>query len=406
MITSSRIFFNKLFPILSLVFISFVGCTPEIWDKIEGYIPYANLEVRYGFVNESGDWVIEPIYLSARDFSNGFAFIHHNGKGFYINERNEILGKAYFDSGEDFNLFGAPVHEAGYAGYISDGGAYIIKPKYIRAYPIVNGFALVNEYGGSDYSYINLNSQESIINFSHIGDIDINFASGDSSLLPYFCEDGKWGFINEIGELILPCEHDAVRIFSEGKAGVAKTQNSGDLLWNYIDTKGKRISSYEYSLVSDYKYGLTSVMKMKNNSETYYLLDDKGKKVTNKEYVIEPEIGSEYTFVMENWDEGYYIGPNKTVVKAVGKKITHGCPFQNGKFLIRTDESTDSDGQYWLSESGELSNFKIDTNKIPTDAKVYNVGCPSANGLILVGISFQPKLFDRNTFPLPKFSFL
>ncbi len=402
----SRMFCNKLFLILTLTFLSFFGCTPEIWEKIEGYIPYANLEIRYGFVNENGEWVIEPVYQSGRDFSNGFAFVHNKGKGFYINERNEILGKVNFDSGEDFGPFGALVFEAGYAGYITSGGAYIIKPKFVRAYPIVNGFALVNEYGGSEYSYINLNSLETIINFSYIGDINLNFTSGDSSLLPYFCEEGKWGFINEVGELKLPCEYDAVRNFSEGKAGVAKTQNSGELLWTYIDTTGKTTGSYDYSSVYDYKYGLTSVMKMKNNTETYLLLDDKGYKVSNKEYVAQPEIGSEYTFVMENWDEGYYIGPNKKIVKASGKQITQGCPFQNGKFLIRTEGSTDSDGQYWLSESGGIASFIIDTNKIPKGGMVHTIGCPSANGLILVGVSYQPKLFDRNTFPLPSFSFL
>lgn len=406
MATFKNRFFNNLFLTLILPLFFLINCSPSFWDDFEKIIPNAALEVRYGFVNAKGEWVIDPIYQSARDFSNGLALVSNRGKSFYIYKSNEVLGKVSFDEAGDFGLDGAIVKEAGYYGYIADNGSYIIKPKYVQAYPIHNGFALVNELGGSDFSYINLNSLNPILNFSHSEDFEYSILKLGNSLFPYFCQEGKWSFANDLGEQIFPCQFDSVRSFSEGKAGVAKIQDSGEILWGYINESGEPIVPYEYSEVSDYKNGLAFVSKLKEGKETYYLLDVNGKKYVKQGFVTKPEIGSEYTFVMENWEEGYYLGPEKQKLKARGSKITEGCPFQNGRFLVHTDQSKFSEGQVWLDESGQTSPFSIDKSRIPEGGTLFTVGCPSENGLVLVGISFYPKIFDRNTFPLPRFSFL
>lgn len=45
---------------------------------------------------------------------------------------------------------------------------------------------------------------------------------------------GRWGFVNRAGELVIPCQHDEARPFSEGFAAVRIGER-----WGYIDLYGK-----------------------------------------------------------------------------------------------------------------------------------------------------------------------
>lgn len=49
----------------------------------------ASLQGKWGYLNEKGDWAIEPQYEQTRFFANGFAKVKYEGKWGYINTQNK-----------------------------------------------------------------------------------------------------------------------------------------------------------------------------------------------------------------------------------------------------------------------------------------------------------------------------
>lgn len=63
-------------------------------DYGQGYLNEGYDKTLYGYANESGEVVIDPVYFSAEEFSEGLALVStdtHPQKQFYINENNEVV---------------------------------------------------------------------------------------------------------------------------------------------------------------------------------------------------------------------------------------------------------------------------------------------------------------------------
>lgn len=81
-------------------------------------------------------------------------------------------------------------------------------------------------------------------------------------------KNGKWGFIDRQGRLVIPAEYEETNGFAEGKAAVKL-----DGLWGVIDTGGKRLVRPRYQSASRYFNGLLPVSK---NGKNFIALDHRG----------------------------------------------------------------------------------------------------------------------------------
>ena len=53
-------------------------------------------------------------------------------------------------------------------------------------------------------------------------------------------EDGRWGFIDTTGRMVIPPQYGAVRSFEDGLARMSPpTEELIQLFWGYIDRTGK-----------------------------------------------------------------------------------------------------------------------------------------------------------------------
>lgn len=59
--------------------------------------------------------------------------------------------------------------------------------------------------------------------------------------------DGKYGFINTAGQLMVPLEYDNTSNFSEGLAWVQKSGKCG-----FVNAKGKMVIPLEYDYADDF----------------------------------------------------------------------------------------------------------------------------------------------------------
>jgi len=113
-------------------------------------------------------------------------------------------------------------------GFKDETGKLVIPCKYTFAYGFSEGLAAVNIGGklGFDKEYTN----------------------------DFFVTGGKWGYINEVGKLIIPCKYDGADFFSDGFAVVDKIDKKG-----FIDKTGKEITPFIYEFVNAYSEGLAAV---------------------------------------------------------------------------------------------------------------------------------------------------
>lgn len=85
--------------------------------------------------------------------------------------------------------------------------------------------------------------------------------------------DGKWGFIDKTGKVVVPLVYRMCGDFSEGLASV----ETEDEKWGYVNTQGNIVIAPEYIGVSAYSEGLACVRTKSGKYGKYGYIDKKGK---------------------------------------------------------------------------------------------------------------------------------
>lgn len=152
-----------------------------------GLIPVFDREAkRYGYINKKGDYEIDPIFTSAKPFSEGLACV----------------------SDEYYRY-----------GYIDKKGKYVIEPRFLDAYSFSEGFAAVKN-NEDKWGYINREGifiiQPKFDGFLYESDFIRSFSDGYAA----FAEKGKCGYIDNLGNQVIPPTWDRAEDFVNGLAEV------------------------------------------------------------------------------------------------------------------------------------------------------------------------------------------
>ena len=157
------------------------------------------------------------------------------------------------------------------------------------------------------------------------------------------CVDGKWGFINEAGEYIIPLQSTwgLARGFSEGLAAVIFPYRSDDTGgFGFIDHTGKLIiPPAGYGMAYDFSDGLAAVSKKVGDRLVYGFIDRTGK------MVIEPKFDGGAAF--KNGRSDVIIGDKQAVID------------KSGKYLVAPEFSREAEFTYVLSEQSFLQDQKL-----------------------------------------------
>ena len=272
-------------------------------------------------------------------------------------------------------------------------------------------------------------------------------------------EDGTWGFINSIGEEVIPCQYDFVGRFSEGLVSVKK----GDQ-WKVLDSLGKEVINFTSLNISVDSVGMFTdgMCVYKSNGFAGYI-DKKGKVVIPADQyinalnfyqgaarVVDPNrkiglINKKGNFILEPstydviWDfdeEGIakvirkYATKNYELINIKGALVTKGQlykeigPFREGLARVKQKgqygfldtegnlvidfqyfDATDfSDGIAAVKKQKEHWTY-IDTKGEKIIDQKFPVAKPFQNGLALVqtitGKRSSRKIIDKLGNPLP-----
>ncbi len=158
---------------------------------------------KWGYINIKGDYVIPPQFDNATPFSdNGLAMV--------------LVDSHY--------------------GYVNKKGKMVIAPKFDNAVPFVGGVAVVATEDGAP-SLINASGRV-IREFKEARYIEMFTPDGLALMLT---NDGKFGYINDKGKVVIPPEYSEASTFSEGYAFVIR--NDRKLV--IINARGKEVAEVD-----------------------------------------------------------------------------------------------------------------------------------------------------------------
>ena len=223
-------------------------------------------EKKYGFIDKTGRFAIEPIFDKASNFSEGLAYV-------YV-EKGDIHG--YIDKTGKFVIMlndncsiGGPFHE-GFAscqrgqwrGYIDRTGMFSIDPKFKFTGDFCEGLALIKTEDG--YGYINKSGLIVVKpQFESASDFNEGFAA--ISYDNPFRGNPKCGYIDRAGRFVVPPKYKLEplpRRFSEGLAcvniGYGCKHQPNDR-YGFIDKTGRIAIEPQFEWAGDFNEGLALV---------------------------------------------------------------------------------------------------------------------------------------------------
>ena len=338
-----------------------VPCKYDYVSDFSEGLAAVELDGKRGFIDKTGKEVISRKYDSVGDFSEGLAAVKLNGKWGVIDKTGkEVLpctleysyvypfsdglaavtalngkygyidktGKEVVPLGKYDEPLGGMVHfseglaavkKDGRAGYIDTTGKEVIPLRYNQAADFSEGLAKVLKYGEmgqftTNWSFIDKTGKEVLSLDEYYWGDGIFFSEGLAAVK----RDGKYGYVDQTGKEVIPCQYNNMSKFSEGLAAVTTDENyktSDAVKWSYIDKTGKEVFSCKYVSAGAFHDGLASVMD-------------------------------------ENWKWGFI---DKTGKEVVPCKYDDVNAFSEGLAAVEVEEGYDSDEQMTIYKWGFLS---------------------------------------------------
>ena len=278
---------------------------------------------KWGFIDTSGKWVIEPEYDKVKYFNSGYALVLKNDQWNYIDTSGKVLETPSTDKYFDFEDGVAFIRQNEKIGLIGTDGKLILEPTFEAIKKFRNGYAKVrqgeDQWGmidktgkmviateyeeiGNTYTKAGVYGKKGgtfgIIHNGTFNAIDgadkvWNF-HGDSGLT-YARKNKKTGFVNSKGEWVIEPKYDKARAFSNGLAPAANGKK-----WGFIDTSGKWVIEMQYRDAEVFAENGLAPVKEKQ----WGFIDTSGKLVIPMEY----DITAGLAFLAGNNDKGFING--------------------------------------------------------------------------------------------------
>lgn len=190
------------------------------------------LNDRYGYVDEKGNWVIEPNFLYAEEFDRGLALVRPNGLFGYLKEDGTWLVEPTLHYALPFDGEIAGVMKGLFWGLINRRGEWVVEPTLRDTSEFKYGLCKV-ETADKLVGYID-NKGKWIIPPVTKG---LQFFGLDSvpEGMIMICVDKKFGFYDLEGNLAIPPRFEDANDFYEG---VAAARDPETRLYGYIDKSG------------------------------------------------------------------------------------------------------------------------------------------------------------------------
>ena len=256
----------------------------------EGIATFRNSLNKWGCVDKKGKILIEPKYKNSVIFLNGKA-VAETDKGVMVIDKKEktLIGAGeyqYISPGETGSTCYI-VNIDGNYGLVNEKNKFIINPQYDDLF-FDGEDLLVFKNDKGKYGWCDLKGNVVI-------KPKYESASGfrNEKLSSYSIAKDKYGFIDKKGKIKINAKYDNASYFHEGKAFVEK-----DGKWGIINEDGDIIAEPQFEYILPH---IGKVLFAKIGGK-YGIIDDKGKFIANPEYdnIAEGCLGSALVFAENN----------------------------------------------------------------------------------------------------------
>lgn len=222
-----------------------------IFDNIEEYkdgFALANVDGIQYFLDSDGEIIKLHKNYDFYSFSNGLAPVRHKKKDKwgYIDKRGRLVIETKYDTVHKFSNNIALVKHRGLHKYIKrSGGEQYIEGISGQPLEFVNGFAKISNYNGSTYSFITSDFKRLSGTFKEASD----FSSHNMAAVRL--TDNTLCYINAAGKEKFKSDYDMIGDFSAN--GLALVKKNGK--FGYINTDGKLVIDTLFTDATDFRSG-------------------------------------------------------------------------------------------------------------------------------------------------------
>lgn len=220
----------------------------------------------YGFIDKTGQVVINPEFKRAENFTDGLARFSNSVGGFgFLNKKGEVQFHTRYPSVYPFTDGLAVIRDRNYAyGAIDKNGNTVISPMFEQAYPFSDSLAEVRLK--EKWGYIDT---KGAIIIEPKYEETRPFKEGLAAVKI----GKKWGFIDKDGNMIIePNDYEQTYYFSEGLCLIlTKVQDTAGIwreYYGYINKKGEMVIEPKFSEAYSFRGGL-AVVDTKDNGWSY-----------------------------------------------------------------------------------------------------------------------------------------
>ncbi|RKJ34996.1 hypothetical protein D7X25_33215, partial [bacterium 1XD42-8] len=296
------------------------------WKKIGNYnlglVPVQDSEGKYTYLDDRGIVKWDKKFDAARDFSDdGYALVNENGAFRYIDINGNYLKNMKFDNAGGFYNGYAIIRDRGVFKFIDKKGEIVERKEWedldyfsenLAAVQIKNLWGFINNNGDliidSVWEDVKLKD-----NKEYNKDYDKDRKWGFSNGLAAVKRNGKWGFINTSGEVVIEYVWDDVYSFNEETA-VVKKRKLDKNQYGLIDKKGNLIMEVKYDEIWSCYEGMCKFLL--NGEYGFYDVENK-KELTSRwfeakfysnEYAPVKNADKEWLFIDKEGNENKKLG--------------------------------------------------------------------------------------------------
>jgi hypothetical protein len=255
--------------------------------KTELYPAYlmVNKELKYGYINKTGEFVIPPSFDTASYFHDGAAVVTCDGKYCVIDDRGNVLFTNDYSINEFSN--GAAVYSTKKGndqyqylyGYVDVKGEIILEPQFIMATDFNSeNTAYVSTAKGS-YALIDKTGKTLETYQLEVKNKTI-WSLQDDYVIYSYSDSANYGVVTVKGEEVLKASYPEIRylgnhLFAVKDPGVDGPEASITAKEAIFNQKGEQLTDYIYYDLSNYYEGYASAT---DDSSTFFI-DPEGKVV-------------------------------------------------------------------------------------------------------------------------------
>ncbi|KGX88188.1 WG repeat-containing protein [Pontibacillus litoralis] len=168
----------------------------------------------YGVINGKGSYIVRPFYQYITDYQDERAIASHTNGASVLDSDGNVVTTQLYDYIGSYHEGLAVFNQDTRYGYLNKNGEEAIPAQFVSATPFVDGKAIV-QIEEQVYALISKTGKQlHTYRYPFVGQY------GNGLLVFQAEEDGKYGYVNEAGKIIIKPSFDGAQAFQGGRAVV------------------------------------------------------------------------------------------------------------------------------------------------------------------------------------------